>query len=197
MKYFLLILIVNLYSCNENKRDFFQSLKTKHHFLDTFSLSNLKDFGISNKIVQKQNKGYYEFNNFNNAIYIGGFFRKEGRKLFFLPRDSEVELLFLDSHWITSSQVSSQKITTKSNSIYDIKWLGLIYDSNLKDSLFNIQIYGDGLFSHPENLLFKVNRAFDVSMIQHVDCRNDTLIMNFFPEQGVYFNHINESAVCL
>lgn len=195
---FLLILLVLLFSCNRTKREFFQSMGAENRFLDSFSLYNLKSFGMSSKPISKNGKLYYEFNCTSNLVYVRGYFRKENRKLFFLPKNSEKEFLFLDASLGNSSaQLREWEETTKDNDLYELRWLGFAYNYIIKDSTFKIQINEDGIFTLPESLVFEVSKNFDILKIEHVNCKNDTLIMNFYPKQEVYFSHINKAAVCL
>lgn len=195
MRYLYFILIIILFSCTETDRNFFQNLKMKNHFLDTFSLSNLKKFGLSSKPTLKNGKYYYDFNKSDNSIYAEGSFRKDDGKLFFLPNESNNELLFLDTSQLTMS--SGQKVTTRNKSFYEIKLLGVSYNSDLRDSTFKIEMNDGGTFSHPETLLFEINKKLDVLSIEHINCKHDTLMINFFPRQEVYYKYINKSAVCL
>jgi len=192
-----LIMVMFLFSCTESRRDFFQNLKTDNIFLDTFSSSNLKGLGLSNKSTSKEGKRYYEFNSFNNIIYITGSFRKEDSRILFLPEGSDIEFLFLDLNWNTSSSIQPQSVTTKNRDFYSVTWLGLSYNSVFSDSVYNIKIDGDGMFNHPESLIFQVKKDFELVSIEHINCKHDTLLINFLPKKEVNFKYLNTNTKCL
>lgn len=199
MRYiFFILLIIFFLSCYKSKRDFFQNVNSENHFLDTFSLSNLKGFGISDKATIKKNKDYYEFNQSENSIYMQGYFNRTENKIFFLPENSENDLLFFDkSFWNTSLQRKSKMIRTKSQTTYEISIPEIIYNSEIKDSTINIKMSMSNILNRSETLVFEINKKLDVLKIEHINCKQDTLIMKFFPKQEVYYKHINRSAVCL
>jgi len=190
-------MVMFLFSCTESRRDFFQNLKTDNIFLDTFSSSNLKGLGLSNKSTSKEGKRYYEFNSFNNIIYITGSFRKEDSRILFLPEGSDIEFLFLDLNWNTSSSIQPQSVTTKNRDFYSVTWLGLSYNSVFSDSVYNIKIDGDGMFNHPESLIFQVKKDFELVSIEHINCKHDTLLINFLPKKEVNFKYLNTNTKCL
>jgi hypothetical protein len=199
MRYLYLILAMWFVSCNDGyKRDFFKSVKDENYFLDTFSLSDLKKFGISNKSILKNGKAYYDFNSLSNSIYTNGFFSMNKGKVFFLPEKSEGELLLVDmSLWNTPSQILPQRLSTQNQTIYEIKRLGLDFNNNLKDSVLNVEMRMSNILNRTETLIFAITKEVDILSIEHIDCKNDTLIMKFFPKQEVYFKHIDKSARCL
>ncbi|MEI6811093.1 MAG: hypothetical protein WCK60_03550 [Candidatus Nomurabacteria bacterium] len=199
MRYLYIILAICFFSCTDGtKRDFFQSVKVENHFLDTFSLSDLKSFGISNKSTLKNGRAYYDFNSLSNAIYTNGFFSKDKGKIFFLPEKSEQELLLLDtSLWNAPAQILPQKLSTKSQTVYEITRLELVYNENFKDSVLSVEMRMSNILNRTETLIFNITKGLDILAIEHVDCKNDTLIMKFFPKQEVYFKYINKSGRCL
>lgn len=191
------MLFIFLFSCHEAKRDFFQNLKAENIFLDTFSLSNLKGVGLSAKPTVRQGKNYYAFNVPENSVYANGSFCRVKDKLFFLPNEADTEMLFLDLRWNTSSSIAPQSLTTKNRSFYSVEWLGLSYNAVLRDSVYNVKINSSNIFSRPEDLLFEVSKNFELITIEQINCKHDTLTINFSPKEEVYFKHINKSAVCL
>ncbi|MEO9023278.1 MAG: hypothetical protein ABI237_18535 [Ginsengibacter sp.] len=191
-------MIIVISSCNRSKRIFFQSINSENYFLDTFSLMNLKGFGISKMPTGKNKEEYYDFNSSTNSIYMQGYFNKVGNKIFFLPENTEKKLLFFDkSFWDPSIKKVSQKIITKSQSMYEITPLGIVYNHIVKDSSFKIEMRMSNILNRDESLIFDVNKNFDVLSILFINCKNDTLMMEFLPKQEVYFKHVNKSAVCL
>lgn len=199
MKYFIFpIVFICLLSCNEAKRDFFQNLKAKNIFLDTFSLSNLKGVGLSAEpTIKQEGKSYYDFNIPKNSIYTNGLFCKVKDKLFFLPNGADREFLFLDLRWNTLSTIAPQSLTTESQSFYSTEWLGLSYNAALRDSVYNVKINSNNIFNRSEDLLFEISKKLELISIEQINCKHDTLTINFFPKQEVYFKHINKNAVCL
>ena len=157
----------------------------------------MKKFGISNSSILKNGRAYYDFNSLSNSIYTNGFFSKDKGKIFFLPEKSEQELLFLDtSLWNFPAQILPQKLTTKSQTVYEITRLGLVYNNNFKDSILSVEMSMSNILNRTEVLVFEVSKTLDIFTIEHINCKNDTLVMNFFPKQGVYFKHINKSGRC-
>lgn len=198
MRYLYVLMIILLFSCNENKRDFFQSLQSTNYFLDTFSMCNLKGFGMSDKSVVKDGRAYYQFNNLNNSIYTQGFFFRDKQELFFLAENSDSAILFFNaSIWNKPVQKTSQKISTKTQTVYETQFLGLVYNNDLKDSTSRIVLRMSNILNRTEALVFEVTKKLDVLTIEHINCKNDTLEMKFFPKQEVYYKHFNKSAVCL
>jgi hypothetical protein len=198
MRFFCLFIATScLFSCSETKRDFFQNLKADNTFLDTFSLSNLKGFGLTNNLISKRGKDYYSFNCADNGIYVSGSFRKDEGTIHFLPEDSDTELLFLDSSWKSTSFVDLQSVTTKSKDFYSVTWLGLSFSHTFNDSIYNVKIDCDGVFNHPESLIFQVKRDFELVSIRHVNCKQDTLLIRFLPKEEIYFTHYNPRSKCL
>jgi hypothetical protein len=198
MRYLYVLMMIFLFSCNENKRDFFQSLQSENHFLDTFSMCNLKGFGMSDKSVVKDGRAYYQFNNLQNSIYTEGFMFRDKQELYFLPENSDRTILFFDaSIWNKAVPKKPQKMSTKSQTVYETQFLGLIYNNYLKDSTSRIELRMSNILNRTEALIFEVTQKLDVLTIEHINCKNDTLVMKFFPKQEVYYKHINKSAVCL
>ncbi len=184
MKYFIFpMLFIFLFSCNEVKRDFFQNLKAENIFLDTFSLSNLKGVVLSSKPTIRQGKNYYAFNVSENSIHANGSFCRVKDKLFFLPNEADTEILFLDLRWNTSSSIAPQSLTTKNQSFYSLEWLGLSYNAVLRDSVYTVKINSSNIFSRPEDLLFEVSKKFELISIEQINCKHDTLTINFFQKK--------------
>lgn len=201
MKYYCYtLLIIFLVSCNKEKRIFFQSLKSSNHFLDTFSLSNLNGFGLGDKVVFKNGKNYFDFNSSNNSIYTVGYFSNDSGKISFLPEQSEQDLLFTDDTSFWNNTVISTKPTvvkSKSQTVYEVDRLGLIYNFSLNDSTLLIRMRVSNVLNRTETLIFELSKKLDMLTIKHVNCKNDTLIMNFFPKQEVYYKHFNKDSKCL
>ncbi len=186
-------------SCKDGyKRDFFKSIKDENFFLDTFSLSRLKKFGISNKSVLRNGNTYYDFNVLSNSIYTNGSFSRNKRKVFFLPEKSETELLLVDmALWNNPSQMLPQRVSTLSQTVYEITRSELVYNDNLRDSVLNVEMRMSNILNQTETLVFAITKGVDILSIEHINCKNDTLIMKFLPKQEVYFKNINKSSRCL
>jgi hypothetical protein len=195
---YLLIFSFVFFACGRQDRQFFQSLKVKHAFLDTFSQFDLKGFGISNKSIEQRGKSYYNFNAGKNSVFIGGFFRRESNIIYFLPRDAEKELIFFDIIKPNlSSDDSGRKVITQTRGYFEIVEKGSIYNALLNDTTYLVEINGNGLVSESESLIFEINEKFDIVNIKHVNCRNDTLTMVFQPDEKVFYANRNDSVKCL
>jgi hypothetical protein len=191
------LLIVLLATCNVKKRDFFQNFKPNSIVLDTFSLSNLKGFGLAQSSEVKFGKKYYSFNAVKNDIYCNGLFRHSSDKIYFLPEGCETEFLFLDLSWKKSSSIKSRSQITKNQSIYSVEWLGQNYNPSLRDSVFNIKIRSSSIFNRSEDLIFEITKDLKIISIEQINCKNDTLRISLSPNERVYFKHFNSATVCL
>jgi len=200
MKYCCYILLIIFFvSCSKTKRDFFQSVKKSNHFLDTFSLSNLNGFGLDEKAIFKNGKNYFDFNSTNNSIYSMGYFSNDSGKIFFLPEQAEEDLLFADTSFWNSTTVPTRSyiVVSKSKTVYEVDRLGLFYNLSLNDSVLLIRMRVSNVLNRTETLIFELSKKLDMLAIKYVNCKNDTLIMNFSPKQEVYFKHLDESSKCL
>jgi len=200
MRYFIIMLVfvITGVSCKKKERDFFKSIQSKNVFLDTFSLLNLKGFGLSIAPFIKANEYCFEFNNSKNSIYITGAFYEKDESLFFFPENSNSSMVFLDKGmWDFSNQISSQEVTTKDNSVYEVSRLGLKFNQEIKDSTIDVGIRVSGMSIGTQFLIFEISKELDVLKLLHINCKNDTLVINFFPQREVYYRHLNESTRCL
>jgi hypothetical protein len=197
MKYLFFVITILFFSCKEKERSFFTNLEANNPFVDTFTLKDLKGFGLSSRPTFINGMSYYLFNKNNNSIFIEGFFRKDHDKLFFLPPASDQEFLFLDLDWNSSNKIVEAPVTTKNSDLFKVEWLGLSYNRDLRDSTFIIKIEGEGALTHSESLIFEVSKDFQIQGIEHVNCKSDTLAITFYPDKKVYYSHFNSATVCL
>lgn len=199
-RYFYIFIIFVLCSCIGKKRTFFQSLKSQNYFLDTFSLSNLKGFGLGDKAIFRKGKVFFEFNGSNNSIYTVGYFSNDSGKISFLPEQSDQDLFFMDDSSLWNNEVVSTKplvVKSKSQTVYEVDRLGLIYNVLLNDSTLLIRMRVSNILNKTETLIFEVSKKLDVVGISQINCKNDTLLINFFPKGKVYFKNINKESTCL
>jgi hypothetical protein len=133
-----------------------------------------------------------------NSILINGYLFREAKKIFFLPENSNENILLFDADiYGNHSNIFSQKIISKNKTIYETQGLGVNYDYGLRDSVLVSKISLDDIMNKNEMLIIEINKELDILEIKHVNCKNDTLLMNFFPTKKVFYKNINKSAFCL
>ena len=191
----LIVCFIFLECVHSERRDFFKSLKSENVFLDTFSLFNLKEFGISEHSKEINGKKYFQINSDKSAIILDGFFRKEKNAILFLPSGSDSEILFIDPSPVASAGLTEARIKTKTI-LYVIRGNEPQFDYDLKDTVRKVEIYVESQAVQPEVITFSITKDLDIASLERVNCKQDTLIMKFIPKQQVYFKTIN-TALCL
>ncbi|HEY8898343.1 MAG TPA: hypothetical protein VIM79_26125 [Niastella sp.] len=194
----ILSLMIFYLSCSTNERRFFISLKDSNPFLDSFSSLNLKGFGLSLKGKMLNNHSVFEFNKNDNSIGTSGDFYESNGRLFFLPTNSDKELILYDKNmWYNLNDFFAEAIVTKDRTSYETSLIGVSFNKEVRDSTLSVAINRSSILNKTESVIFEVTKGLDVSKVVYVNCKNDTLVMVFLPKEEVYYKCKNNSTGCL
>ncbi|CAN5404326.1 hypothetical protein BH11BAC3_BH11BAC3_07790 [soil metagenome] len=194
-----IVLCITFLSCKNNKQEPPLGIISKNYFLDTFSLLNLKGFGIGNEPIKLNDNIYYEFNQTKNSFPIKGFIRKDKGTVFFrdlLKKNSEY--IFYSSEFKAKYQQESIIKRASDSSPMEIKFVNNIFNNQLNDTLTLISYTYRSSYNsiQPDEIIIFYTKSGKVLKFDFVNCRNDTLEMNFV-NRNVFYKNRNADLQCL
>ena len=195
----LLVSFMHL-GCKRERRNFFLNIEERNIFMDTFSLANIKGFGIGNESIEKNGETYYEFNINKNEIPLKGYISKRGKDLFFKNfAVSNEEYLFYSPSFKNVYKDNDIIKRNKDKSPTEIKFGGYKIDSLSNDSLLSISYKVKHAFdsSEPGEVIFFYNNENELIKFYFIDCKNDTLQINLTPTRNIFYKHEKSNVLCL
>ena len=193
------MLFTTCISCKKNKnRDFCVHIESVNTFIDTFKDANLRGLGIQDKALKLMGKNYYKFNVAENVFFLKGYISKTSNSLFFIPLgDKSNEYEFFNKEIVKVNFDSISQLKEVNYQGLTISYIKTMFSTEINDTIATIKFKDLSNQSYAEEILMDVGFKNDIVNLKSINCKNDTLVINFYPAKNVYYKNINKDVKCL